>query len=871
MAKKALLVGINKYKYVRPLNGCVNDVRNMADILTSFYGFSTDEIRTLVDEGATRNNLMNCFDWLLDGAQEGDLMLFHFSGHGSQIQDIDGDEMDDNLDEILCLHDMDFRNPDSYLLDDDFNNVIDRLPKGIFLTVCIDSCHSGTATRDLELLTSGLQLPRTEMKIQSRFIEPPADVALRSYGKKVGIRRLASRIKEDKKGEGSQGSAASKHILLAGCMDDQTSADANINNNYAGAFTYYLCKTIRDARGIITYQELVTKVQNSLSFNSYSQIPQMDGNKKLKNMRFLSAPSERESTCEYGHPLTCKEGHPPKDFTIPDSSDLSASDFKPQRKKEALRQMRISSKNTNCAISNDVILLRSSEFTGTVRDLTDIANRKSKDGVRDSIGDAYHPACLDFLENREYFRIKKALEFCPGEQRTVGIEESVKPIRLAVRGTSKKPGEPEEDTILLSFEDGVWTWHFKEDDGNQREVLVDETRPISFFTIPFKVQDRTTRGIWSKIVYVVTFATDWFREGSSEAIRKMLQSFEKEAMKEGFKLIKHRKGFVEGLSKTDPITNWNDIRALIKDKKKALLFIHGTGSSLEGGFENVPPVILETFKDDYPLILGYDHFTLSKTPLENASEMLMKLKDSHLLDEGLKFDVVTHSRGGLVLRSLVELTDDGCQYVDKVIMVACPADGTSLADTRKWESLAKMLNLLTNIFFFAGGASMKIFFTLAGGLVKFISKKIKDQSIPGIWAMDPNSEFLATLNTKSGGIQGNVTYDTIGSDFEPSGIFRGGVCDDIIDGIADIYFGDANDLVVDTDKMIVDWPKGIQGKKTLSHAYKSSEHVYHLNYFKQAETYRKFSEFFGIKSRVLGDAINECISNGLLEDTKNEA
>ena len=113
MAKKALLVGVNKYKYVRPLNGCGNDVRNMADILTSFYGFSTDEIRTIVDESVTRNNLMNRFDWLLDDAREGDL-LFHFSGHGSQIQDRDGDELEDDLDEILCLYDMDFRNPDSY-------------------------------------------------------------------------------------------------------------------------------------------------------------------------------------------------------------------------------------------------------------------------------------------------------------------------------------------------------------------------------------------------------------------------------------------------------------------------------------------------------------------------------------------------------------------------------------------------------------------------------------------------------------------------------------------------------------------------------------------------------------------------------------
>ncbi|UJS20909.1 MAG: caspase family protein [Candidatus Brocadia sp.] len=851
MGKKALLVGVNKYKYVRPLNGCVNDVRNMVDILTSFYGFRTDEIRTIVDEGVTRNNLMNRFDWLLDEAREGDILVFHFSGHGSQIQDRDGDELEDSLDEILCLHDMDFRNPDSYLLDDDFNDIIDRIPKGAFLTVCIDSCHSGTATRDLAYLTSQLQISPGEIKIQPRFIEPPADVALRSYRRMAAVRRMGARIKEDKKNTASETSAKAKHILLSGCMDDQTSADAFISNDYHGAFTYNLCKTIRDTRGTITYQELVKRVQNSLAYNSFSQIPQLFGNEDLKNTRFLSAAMKTELTCEHGHPLICSEGHPPKGYTSPVSSDSPVSDFKSQGDNGALRRISISSKNLKCAISRDVILLPSSEFIGTVRDLTDIANRKAKDGSRNAIGDAYHPECLDFLENGEYFKVEKVLEFCPNEQRVIGIEELLKPIQLAIRGELKKTGETEQETVLLSHEDGVWAWHFKDDDGASKGLMGDEIRPMSFFTIPFKVQNRTTRGIWSKLVCVIKFTKDWFQEGSSEAIKKMLQAFEEKVIKEGFKLIEHSKGFVEGLSKTDPVTHWDGVRDLVKGNKKALLFIHGTGSSLEGGYEDVPPAILETLKDTYPVILGYDHFTLSKTPLENAREMLMKLKESGISDVGLKFDVITHSRGGLVLRSLVELTDEGYRYVDRVTMVACPAGGTSLADTSKWDSLSKMVNLLTNIFFFAGGAPMKIFFSLVGGLVKFLSQKIKDQSIPGIWAMDPHSDFINTLNKKGTDVKGVVTYDTIGSEFEPSGISAGGVRDDIIDGIADAFFGAPNDLVVDTEKMIVDWPKGIQGKKTLSHAFQPADHVYHLNYFKQAETYRKISEFFEVKRNAL--------------------
>ena len=751
MAKKALLVGVNKYKYVRPLNGCVNDVRNMADILTSFYGFSADEIRTIVDESVTRNNLMNRFDWLLDDVKEGDLLLFHFSGHGSQIQDRDGDELEDDLDEILCLYDMDFRNPDSYLPDDDFNNIIDRLPKGVFLTVCIDSCHSGTATRDLAFLASELQIPPTEAKIQPRFIEPPADIAMRSYSKSVNIRRMGSKIKEDKKGTGFESNAEAKHVLLAGCMDDQTSADAYINNDYAGAFTYNLCKAIRDTKGLITYQELIKRVQNSLAFNSFSQIPQLNGNKDLKIARFLSAILKSELTCEHGHPLVCKEGHPPKGYTVPEKSEEEQKD-KPSSYKTTKR-IYISTKRSKYAISKDIILPSTSEFVGTIKDLTGIANAKgAQNDHRDALGNAYNPECLDFLEDIEDFKNKKAndfrietvLEFCPNERRAFGVEEMVKPIPLAVRCN------PNEEAVLLSFEDGVWSWHFKNnDDVSGRDLMSDDDRQINYFSVPFKVQDRTTRGLWSKVIHVFKFAKDWIQEGSSTAIHNMLLKYEERKIKEGFKRIEHNLGFIKGITTDDPFSDWGGIKDIIKDKKKALLFIHGTGSSIAGGYADVPQRMLEVLKSKYPLILGYDHFTLHKTPEANAKDMLVPLKKSGLLESGLKFDVVTHSRGGLVLRSLVELCG-GYSNVDNVIMVACPAGGTNLANPEKWDSLVKMINLLTNIFFFTGGVPMKIFFNLVGGLIKFASSKLKvPNAIPGVWAMNPNSEFIKKLNQSS--------------------------------------------------------------------------------------------------------------------------
>jgi uncharacterized caspase-like protein len=109
MANKALLVGINAYELPgADLNGCVNDVTNVRDILLKYFGFAVKEIRVLVDGRATRKAIMQRVEWLVKDAKSGDRLLFQFSGHGSQIRDRDGDELKDQLDEILCPHDMDW-------------------------------------------------------------------------------------------------------------------------------------------------------------------------------------------------------------------------------------------------------------------------------------------------------------------------------------------------------------------------------------------------------------------------------------------------------------------------------------------------------------------------------------------------------------------------------------------------------------------------------------------------------------------------------------------------------------------------------------------------------------------------------------------
>jgi metacaspase-1 len=70
MANRALLVGINRYKMSNSnLSGCMNDVTNILDSLIKFFGFTTEDMRVLTDERATKKAIMERLDWLVKGAK----------------------------------------------------------------------------------------------------------------------------------------------------------------------------------------------------------------------------------------------------------------------------------------------------------------------------------------------------------------------------------------------------------------------------------------------------------------------------------------------------------------------------------------------------------------------------------------------------------------------------------------------------------------------------------------------------------------------------------------------------------------------------------------------------------------------------------
>ncbi|HET6675043.1 MAG TPA: caspase family protein [Nitrospiraceae bacterium] len=277
MAKRAVLIGINKYRVPgADLRGCVNDVKNLKRGLTEYYGFAGKNITVLTDFKATKKAMQAAIQKLVAGARKGDVLLLHYSGHGSNVPDDAGDEAD-KRDEILCPTDLDWKDP---FRDDWLRKTLDKLRLGVSLTVIMDCCHSGTNTR---------AIAPPDASVKERYLPSPWDLVAAESGRRLrgamtGELRASPRATR-KKTDAVHADIC--ELLITGCRDTQTSADAFIKGTYNGALTYFLVESIREAKGKLTYRELHKRTLAKLK-GKYDQVPQLEGNKKKFDRPFLS-------------------------------------------------------------------------------------------------------------------------------------------------------------------------------------------------------------------------------------------------------------------------------------------------------------------------------------------------------------------------------------------------------------------------------------------------------------------------------------------------------------------------------------------------------------------------------------------------------
>jgi hypothetical protein len=273
-AKKALLVGINDYAPVGPggpdLRGCVNDVRDMAHTLNALdiVPATSRSMQILTNERATKRAIMEKFTWLLSGASAGDLLIFYYSGHGTQVPDVNGDE-GDGIDEAICPHDVSL---DNLIRDDDFRAALANLPQGTNLDILLDSCFSGTGTRNFSLFE-----PPEEKKVAYRYYEPPVDWSYFIDANPHVPRRRLVKTSVEKGSKDAVIVPGLNHVLWAACRNNQTSAESQIDGSWRGAFTYYYCKALRRAGKTVTRRRLDSLVSADIQRAGFAQVPQLEG------------------------------------------------------------------------------------------------------------------------------------------------------------------------------------------------------------------------------------------------------------------------------------------------------------------------------------------------------------------------------------------------------------------------------------------------------------------------------------------------------------------------------------------------------------------------------------------------------------------
>jgi len=271
---------------------------------------------------------------------------------------------------------------------------------------------------------------------------------------------------------------------------------------------------------------------------------------------------------------------------------------------------------------------------------------------------------------------------------------------------------------------------------------------------------------------------------------------------------------------------------------RSLLLLHGTFSHAKSAFAGLARG--RFFEEVRPLygdrVFAFDHFTLSDTPEQNVRDLLAQLPP-----DGLTFDVISHSRGGLVLRHLVERADAFGGRASRfrlghAVLVASPSRGTPLATPERFEDTIGFVANLIDAFPdnpWTFGPEL-----VAKGIVWVATRVLAH--MPGLAAMDARGLGVESLASAAPPFDG--AYSALAANYEPEpGLFRR-----LADAGIDSFFAESNDLVVPTRG---GWAIGREpdalppervgcfgedGNLVAS----SGARVHHLNFFEQDETRR---------------------------------
>ncbi|KAH7316754.1 caspase domain-containing protein [Stachybotrys elegans] len=280
--RKALLIGVNYFGQDGELRGCINDVHNVSSFLIERYNYKREDMVLLTDDQSnpamqpTRANIIRAMEWLVRGAQPNDALFLHYSGHGGQTKDEDGDE-DDGYDEVI--YPVDFKDA-GHIVDDEIHfRVVKPLQAGVRLTAIFDSCHSATVM-DLPYVysTKGvLKEPNLAAEAGQGLLSA---VSAYATGNMAGVAssfmdfaKTAYRGDDAYEKTKDTRTSPADVVMWSGSKDNQTSADATINAQATGAMSWAFISAIKE-NPRQSYVELLNSIRDILE-TKYDQKPQL--------------------------------------------------------------------------------------------------------------------------------------------------------------------------------------------------------------------------------------------------------------------------------------------------------------------------------------------------------------------------------------------------------------------------------------------------------------------------------------------------------------------------------------------------------------------------------------------------------------------
>jgi hypothetical protein len=239
-ARKAFIVGINYTGTKNQLNGCINDANNIRTLLLS-YGFTINYFMTDLQSGnnyASKVNILNNLTNFINSLAPGDTAFIQYSGHGSLINDTNGDEIS-GKDSVIVP--MDYTSS-GFIVDDSIRSILVLAKAGVNIFSVFDSCNSGSVcdfrynlydtsyrsdpTRKLRAFDEAAWVQRQDIVTNNKYEETDANI-----------------------------------FSLSGCKDNQFSYEIEYEGQRGGALSIVLLKFLKHYTPTILIPKLLTDIR----------------------------------------------------------------------------------------------------------------------------------------------------------------------------------------------------------------------------------------------------------------------------------------------------------------------------------------------------------------------------------------------------------------------------------------------------------------------------------------------------------------------------------------------------------------------------------------------------------------------------------